>query len=452
MTVLACVSVPGCRVPLGVLEALSVGREELAGVLADLRVRTGAGQVCVVSTCERVEVYAAWDGPEPGRVGTAGPESLLEALVAGLAANRAVPGEVVARHVDRFTGRDASRHLLRVCAGLESFVLGERDIVGQVRCAADASRTAGTGGLELERLLATAVNTSRRVHRSIPFGAGGRSVAAAAVRLAAAEHGGDLTGRRVLVVGAGQVAAEVAAHAARLGAAVTVCNRTKRHADRFAAVGARVVDLARLPEVLAEVDLAIFGTAAPHRLLDATQAARATRANRGAGGRELWVVDLCVPRNVDPAVRSVPGLRLLDLDDLRATGADTTGADTLTSEVGDADRIVTEELDRYHRWLSGRAATASLRRLRADVDAYAEAQAHQATRGVPAELHPLIEDRVRRAVRRLAHAPTRRLLQAADAGDHELVEVLAGMFAPASQTGAPAGPGASAPRPVPASR
>ena len=436
MSAIACVSVPGCRVPLGVLEALSVGREELAGVLAELRERTGAEQLCVVSTCERVEVYAVWDGL------AADPTGRVEALVAALATNRSVSTEVVARCADRFTGRDAARHLLRVCAGLESFVLGERDIVGQVRGAADASRAAGTGGLELERLLAAAVNTSRRVHRTVRFGAGGRSVAAATVRLAAAEHGGDLTGRRVLVVGAGQVAAEVAAHAARLGATVTVCNRTKRHADRFAAAGAAVVDLARLPDVLAEVDLAIFGTAAPHRLLDAAQAGRAVRrAGPATSGRELWVVDLCVPRNVDPAVRSVPGLRLLDLDDLRTAGASTAGADTLTAEVAAADRIVTEELDRYHRWLSGRAATASLRQLRADVDAYAEAQARLATRGLPAELHPLVHDRVRRAVRRLAHAPTQRLLEAARAGDHELVEALAGVFSQASQTGALPEPG-----------
>jgi glutamyl-tRNA reductase len=412
MTGLACLSVPGCRVPLPVLEALSFTRDELDGALHDLRRRTGASQVCLLSTCERTEIYATWDG-EPD----------ADALVSALAGNRGMPVAVVEESSDRFTGRQAARHLLRVTAGLESFVLGESDIVGQVRSAADASRAAGTGGLELERLLATAVNTSRRVHRSTSFGEGGRSVAAAAVHQAATDNGGDLAGRRVLVIGAGQVATEVATSAARLGAAVTVCNRTKRHADRFAAAGATVVDLSRLAEVLPTADLAIFGTAAPHRLLDAAQLA-GPPAERA---RDLLIVDLCVPRNVDPAVRAVPGVRLVDLADLRRTAAH--ASEAVTRDVTRAEQIVDEELDRYLRWLAGRSAAVSVRRLRADVDACAQSQAELATRGLPEHLRPAVEDGVRRAVRRLAHGPTKRLLEAAEAGDHELVELLSGLFA-----------------------
>jgi glutamyl-tRNA reductase len=333
-----------------------------------------------------------------------------------------MPVAVVDESSDRFTGRQAARHLLRVTAGLESFVLGESDIVGQVRSAADASRAAGTGGLELERLLATAVNTSRRVHRSTSFGEGGRSVAAAAVHQAATDNGGDLAGRRVLVIGAGQVATEVATSAARLGAAVTVCNRTKRHADRFAAAGATVVDLSRLAEVLPTADLAIFGTAAPHRLLDAAQLAGLP----GERARDLLIVDLCVPRNVDPAVRAVPGVRLVDLADLRRTAAH--ASEAVTRDVTRAEQIVDEELDRYLRWLAGRAAAVSVRRLRADVDACAQSQAELATRGLPEHLRPAVEDGVRRAVRRLAHGPTKRLMEAAAAGDEHLVAVLAGLF------------------------
>ena len=135
------------------------------------------------------------------------------------------------------SGPDAVRHLLRVAAGLESFVLGERDIVRQVRTAAEASRKAGLGGLYLERLMASAVNTARRVHRGTRLSEDGRSVAAAAVRRAAEELGGGLEGRRVLVVGAGQVATEATVTAARLGAAVTVCNRTARHAAEAGGIG-----------------------------------------------------------------------------------------------------------------------------------------------------------------------------------------------------------------------
>jgi glutamyl-tRNA reductase len=398
-------------VPLATREQLAIPADELATSLVNVRLRSGAAQLCLLSTCERTEVYATWPGePDP------------DALVRALAADRGVPTAVVEELSDRFTGRAAARHLLRVAAGLESFVLGERDIVGQVRSGAEAARAAGVAGLELDRLLATAVSTSRRVHRGIGFGQGGRSVAASAVQGAAAASGGRLTGQRVVVVGAGQVAAEVVDVARRLGAAVTVCNRTKRHAERFTAAGAEVVDLGRLVEVLPGADLVIFGTAAPHRLLRADQLKHLPRHRD-----DLVVVDLCVPRNVDPAVRAVPGVRLVDLDDLRLAGAPET--ETLSRDVAAAERVVEEELVRYLRWLAGRSAAPSIRRLRADVDARAAEQAEHAGRGLPAELRPVVEEQVRRAVRRLAHAPTKRLVDAAEAGDHDLVELLAGMFA-----------------------
>ena len=204
MTTLACLSVSGSRVPLPVLEAVSFNPDELHAALLDLRERTGAEQLCILSTCERTELYACWRGPADSRV-----------LVGALAGSRRLGTSEVEEAATLLSGPDAIRHLLRVAAGLESFVLGERDIVRQVRSAADASRKADVGGLQLERLLASAVNTARRVHRSTRLSEDGRSVAAAAVRRAAEELGGSLEGRRALVVGAGQVATEATVTAAR---------------------------------------------------------------------------------------------------------------------------------------------------------------------------------------------------------------------------------------------
>lgn len=413
MTELTCLSVPGCRVSLAVLDALSFGRDELDEALRDLRDRSGASQLCLLSTCERTELYATWTGaPNP------------DALVAALASNRGRCPSVVAEATIVLTGPAAARHLLRVAAGLESFVLGETDIVGQVRRAAHASRASGVSGLELERLLATAVNASRRVHRGTDLGQGGRSMAATAVKLAASEYDGDLRGRRVLVVGAGQVATEIVDGAVRLGAEVTVCNRTSRNADRFAAAGATVVDLAQLGRVICATDVAVFGTAAPRWLLDPSQ----LRDRHHELGPALLVIDLCVPRNVHPDVRTVPGVQLVDLSDLKLAG--TLDGEPVTSGVARAEQIIEEEVDRYLRWLAGRSAAAAIRRLRADVDACARLQAEHAGRGVPVDLRPLVEDQVRRAVRRLAHGPTRRLVEAAESGDSDLVEILAALFAP----------------------
>ena len=414
MTTLACLSVSGSRVPLPVLEAVSFTPDELPPALLDLRERTGADQLCVLSTCERTELYACWSGPADPRV-----------LVGALAGSRRLETGQVEEAATVLSGSDAVRHLLRVAAGLESFVLGERDIVRQVRTAADASRKAGLGGLYLERLMASAVNTARRVHRGTRLSEDGRSVAAAAVRRAAEELGGSLEGRRVLVVGAGQVATEATVTAAHLGAAVTVCNRTARHAAKLAASGATVVDLGALVDVLAVTDVAVFGTAAPYRLLDA--------ASLAGRQQDLLIVDLCLPRNVDPAVRTVAGVRLIDLDDMRLVGDP--GSEGVTEDFVRANEIVDGELARYLRWLAGRSAAGAVRRLRADVDSWATSQARQASLGYPDQVRPAIEEGVRRAVRRLAHAPTKRLLEAAEAGDERLIEVLAGVFA-ADPTGA----------------
>ena len=413
MTTLACLTISGGRVPLPVLEAVSFSPDELHPALLDLRERSGAEQLCVLSTCERTEVYACWAGPADPR-----------ALVAAVAGSRRLGIREVEEAATVLSGPDAIRHLLRVAAGLESFVLGERDIVRQVRTAAEASRKAELGGLHLERLMASAVNTARRVHRSTRLSEDGRSVAAAAVRRAAEELGGSLGGRRVLVVGAGQVATEATVTAARLGAAVTVCNRTKRHAEKLATSGATVVDLGALVDVLAVADVAVFGTAAPYRLLDAASLA----GTRTGTEPELLIMDLCLPRNVDPAVGTVAGVRLIDLDDMRLAGAP--GSVGVTEDLVRANEIVDGELARYLRWLAGRSAAGAVRRLRADVDSWAASQARQASLGYPDQVRPAIEEGVRRAVRRLAHAPTKRLLEAAEAGDERLVEVLAGVFAP----------------------
>lgn len=412
---LSCLSVSGSRAPLPLLETLSVGRDEHHDALLDLQRRSTASQLCLLSTCERTELYAIW-------AGEAAPDRLIQAL----AGNRGSSIEAVCHGGTLFSGHRAVRHLLRVTAGLESFVLGERDIVGQVRAAAEASQAQGLAGLEMQRLLATAVNTSRRVHAGTRLGEGCRSVAAAAVQLAAGQNGGNLDGRRLLVVGAGHVARELAESALRLGGDVTVCNRTRRHADRLVAAGAAVVDLGRLTQALTTADVAIFATAAPHRLVDGARldSARAGRA------RPLLIIDLCVPRNVAPEVRGRSGVQLVDLADLRQMGA---SESELIEDVAEAEQIVEVELTRYSRWLAGRSAAASLCRLRKDVEACVRTQVQRATQDLPEDVRPFVEAGVRRAVHQLAHGPTQQLMAAAEAGDYELVDVLAGIFAPAAQ-------------------
>jgi glutamyl-tRNA reductase len=411
MTGVSCLSVSACHAPLDVLERLSYSPQELAGRMASLRASSQARAVAVLSTCQRTEVYATWPG-EPDH----------PALLTALARDRGVPGRVLHPVVRAYRDDAAARHLLRVACGLESFALGEAEIAGQVRAAADIGRMAGGGDAELQRLMDAAISASRKRQRQTSILAASRSVAGVAVDAVTRSHGGTLAGQRLLVVGAGQVAAVVVARAAALDAVVTVCNRTRRHADRFAAAGATVADLAGLTGCLAASDIAILATAAPHPLVDT----RVLRSARAAGAGHLTLVDLSLPRNVDPAVRALPGIRLIDLADLRSEGKGD-GAD-LAHDLAATEKIIETELRRYLRWLAGRSASAALRRLRSGAEQIARQETARLAGELPAEMRPAVERALLRTVHRLVHKPTLELRAAAQAGDHGLVDVLAGLF------------------------
>jgi glutamyl-tRNA reductase len=414
MTGLSCLSITACHAPLDVLERLSYSREELAGRLASLRTSSRARAVAVLSTCQRTEVYATWPG-EPND----------PALLAALALDRGIPGRVLRPVARTYRGDAAARHLLRVASGLESFVLGETEIAGQVRAAADISRVAGGADVELERLMDAAISTSRKRHRRTSILAATRSVAGVAVDAVTKSYGGTLAGQRLLVVGAGQAASVVVARAVELRAVVTVCNRTRRRAHRFAAAGAAVVDLAGLADCLAASDIAILATTAPHPLVDIS----VLRSARAAGAGPLTLVDLSMPRNVDPAARALPWVRLIDLADLRSD--ETSDAGDLASDLAATEEIIEAELKRYLCWLAGRSAAAALYRMRSGAEDIAREELARIAGELPPEIRSSMERVLLKTVHRLVHKPTLELRAAAAADDSDLVNVLAGLFDPA---------------------
>jgi glutamyl-tRNA reductase len=421
MTGLGCLSVTGCHAPLDVLERLSYSRAELAGRLTFLRGNSRASAVAVLSTCQRTEVYATWPA-EPDH----------PALLAALALDRGIPGYALRPVVRAYRGDAAARHLLRVASGLESFVLGETEIAGQVRAAADISRAAGSSDVELERLMDAAISASRKRQRRTSILAATRSVAGFAVD-AVARSSGTLTGKRLLVVGAGQVASVIVTRAVQLRAIVTVCNRTRRRADRLTAAGAAVMDIRDLAGCLAASDIAMLATTAPRPLIDAGT----LRSARAAGAGPLTLVDLSMPRNVDPAVRALPWVRLIDLSDLRSDGL--SDADDLAGDLAAAEEIIETELRRYLHWLAGRSAAAALRRMRGGAEDIAREELARIAAGLPADVRSSMERVLLKTVHRLMHRPTLELRAAMAAGNGDLVSVLAGLFdtAPASggQTG-----------------
>jgi len=358
-------------------------------------------------------VYATW----PGVLAD-------EALIAALAQDRGVPESSVRAVARKLHGGAAARHLLRVASGLESFALGESEIAGQVRAATEASRAAGACDLVLERLMDAAVSASRKTRRRTSIAAATRSVASVAVDSIMRSRGLSIAGQRMLVVGAGQVAEVVVERAIAAGAEVTVCNRTRRRAARFATAGARVVDLAELPACLAGCDVAILATAAPRPLVDA----RTLRAARPADAGPLTLADLSLPRNVDPDVRSLPSVQLIDLAVLRDEAV--VQMRDFTTDMAVTEEIIEGELGRYLRWLAAQSAATALGQIHRDAELVAREELARAAGSASSEVREAIERALLRTVHRLAHGPTRYLLAAAEAGDTRLVNLLGGLFDP----------------------
>jgi len=313
----ASLAEPGARSALGVL-------------LGDPAVNEAA----VLSTCNRTELFAVVADPARAEA------TLSEALVDH---SRITTDELAeASYVHR--GHSAARHLFRVAASLDSMVLGESEIQGQVRAARDLAREAGTLGPLLDRTFAQALATGRRVRSQTRVAAGAVSVSSVAVDLARTALG-DLRGRRALLVGAGR-AAEATARAL-LGQGlgeIVVSNRTPATASRLAGrFGGRAAGLESLAHDLAAVDVVISSTDAARTILDADSLRRALH-----GDRPVVLIDIAVPRDVDPRVAKLPGVRLHNIDDLkRVAEANLNGR---RKEAARAEVIVAAEMRRFAAW------------------------------------------------------------------------------------------------------
>jgi glutamyl-tRNA reductase len=273
-------------------------------LLGDLRSTAAVSAAAVLSTCNRTELYAIAAGP-----------GAVEALREALAARGRLDAEAVAAAGFARAGRDALAHLFRVTAGLDSLVVGEPEIQHQVRRAAAVAGDEGTLRGPLREAFRHALAAGRRVRRDTGIGRGAVSTASVGVELARRALG-DLDGRPALVVGAGAMASSMARALARHGVAgPVVCNRTRAGARQLAAeVGGRAAPLGALAAELERADLAVLCTGAPEPVLSRRVVARAI-ARRG--GRPLVFLDLAMPRDVEPAVASLDGVVLFDVDDLR---------------------------------------------------------------------------------------------------------------------------------------
>ncbi len=327
---------------VGVREQLAFTPEELAGVLG--HERAAGRSALLLVTCNRCELY--WSG-------THDYESWFRDLACARGA--ALPGELA-----RLDGAEAVRHLLTVAAGLDSQILGETEILGQVRRAYDAARAAGTTTHEMDAIFSAALAAGRRVRRETLLGRHPASVSSAAVELAANAWTDGLGGRLVVVLGAGEAAEGVLRSLHLHGARnVALVNRNPERASALAAAwGATSHGWDRFPELGGAADLLFVATAATRPVVSATDL---SAAMAGRPGRRLVTVDLSVPRNVQPEARAVPGVQLLDLDDLQRICCPAAGAPA--AALRDAERLLGEEFGRLEQALRGRAVAPRLAEL-----------------------------------------------------------------------------------------
>jgi glutamyl-tRNA reductase len=410
--------------PVALRERLAFSERE-AGEFARLATATEeVREAVVISTCNRTEVYLV--------VGGAGGDLVqAEADVLGLLARRAeIRPTELADAIYSPRNCDAARHLYRVTASLESMILGEADIQGQVRRAHEVAMRANATGPLTNRLFAAALTTGKRVRSETDIGSSRVSVSSVAVDLALSVLGG-LQDRNVVILGAGE-ASELTARALSEQGAGTIFV-ANRHADRAISLaqrfGGSVVGLDKLPEQLLHADIVLSSTSSPHPILGRDELELVMGEREGQGAGPLLIIDIAVPRDVDPACGELAGVNLYDIDDLQAVSA--RNLSLRAEETPHALEIVEEEIQRFARWLGQMDALPTISALRSHGDEIVQqVLAENSGRWESASERDLarVEAIARAVMSRLLHEPTIRLRSLSEERGHASLELVRELF------------------------
>jgi glutamyl-tRNA reductase len=410
--------------PVSILERAALSGDTLRKLLHDVALLPDIAEAFVISTCNRVEVYAEVDRFHGGVAGVCE----LLSRHSGISAHE-LTASLYVHYEDR-----AVQHLLAVSSGLESMVVGEDQILGQVRSALKLAGEQGTLGRSLRDLGRLALRAGKRARAETGIDRLGLSLVSVGIGLAAARLGdapgagpqltryesARLEGRHVLVVGAGAMSGLAVATAARAGAArVTVANRTREKAERLAAgVAGSVADFADLPAAIAAADLVISCTGAANLVVTEAMV-REVLAGRRAG-HGLVLLDLAMPRDIEPAVGDLPGVNVIGMDELGGTGGGGVGA----AEVAAVRVIVDDEFAAYGSAVRAARVTPTVVALRAKAATVVEAELSRlagrlSEEGLSGHALEEVSQTVRRVVDKLLHAPTVRVKELASSPDGE---------------------------------
>jgi glutamyl-tRNA reductase len=412
--------------PVALRERLAFTEREASEFALAATASAEVREAVVISTCNRTEVYLVV-------VGAGGALVKAEGDVLGLLARRAgIRPTELAQEIYSPRNCDAARQLYRVTAGLESMIVGEAEIQGQVRRAHEAAMRAGSTGALTNRLFAAALTTGKRVRTETGIGSSRVSVPSVAVDLALSVLGG-LEERHVVILGAGETSELTARALAEQGAGtIFVANR---HADRALSLaqrfGGSVVGLDGLPEQLLHADIVLSSTSSPHPIVgrEELELVMRQRRERSPPTRSLLLIDIAVPRDIDAGCGELEGVTLYDIDDLQAVVA--RNLDTRASEIPRAEQIVEEEIQRFARWLGQLEVLPTVSALREHGNALVEqVLAENSGRWEAASPRDLarIEAVARAVMSRLLHEPTIRLRSLSQERGHASLELVRELF------------------------
>jgi glutamyl-tRNA reductase len=417
MSELLCLGISHKTAPVAVRERLALTVNEADALCRELVDGAVASEAVAISTCNRMEIYLVTGDPVAA-----------EAELLGSLAHRADirPTDLTdAMYAPR--NCDAARQLFRVVSGLESMIVGEAEIQGQAKRAYDQALSAGTTGPLTNRLFTAALQTGKRVRSETALGTGRGSVSTVAVALAR-EVVGDLSARNVVIIGAGETS-ELTAQALA-GEGVRTIFVANRHADRARSIaqrfGGSVSSLDELPERLIEADIVVASTASPHPIIGVEELAEVMAAR---AGRALVLIDIAVPRDVEPACAALDGVALYDIDDLQASVA--RNRSEREGEREHAEVVVEDEIQRFARWMGQLEVMPAIAELREHGNAIVE-QVLGENAGRWETASPRDRARVdaiaRSVMQRLLHEPTIRLKSLDRDHGHQRVQLARELF------------------------
>lgn len=398
--------------PLDVREKVAFPPERQPDALAELAALPGIAESVLVSTCNRTELYCRAEDPQVARRWLLG-----EAARSGVALDN---------HLYVHHDEGAVRHAFRVACGLDSMVLGEPQILGQVKQAVRQAEAAGTLGPLLGRLFQHTFNVAKQVRSETALGAQSISMSAAALKLA---HNvfGDLARSRLLLIGVGEMVELAATYfVAQQPQAVVVANRTLSRGEAFAErFNAAAIGLGELPARLHEFDIVITGTASAAPILGKALIERALKARRH---RPMFIVDFAVPRDVEPAVSSLQDVFLYTIDDLGALVQE--GVESRRAAVAEAEAIVARQVEAFRAWQGARAAAPAIVELRRRADQYREAELARARARLARGDDPaaVLEALAKGLANKFLHHPSQALSKAPEAEREQLMRAIERLY------------------------